>query len=728
MSKYLRQSTAGQKKTIGPFVDDEDFVTLEDGLTIANTDIKLAKDGGTSVNKNSGGATNTVNGTYSVTFDATDSNTVGELAVSVKVAGALVYTTTFTVLEPVVFDALFADGADGELPADVVKINGATTALGNLEDMYDGTGYLDDSAPSSRSQVDGIGGSSGGSVNIECTEDNTGGAIDPSSVVFVGSVVSGTFANLETADGNLHEIDDVGDVIRVVYGYSVGGGRKATALNIQNFMNSISDEMFIKVYDHVGATWDIVAVLDGTNSTTPVQLPTIPLLLKHTGISGAELGKVYVQFDTVTTTPATLGNDLALVSAVNIGQSVGYADGAFWCSDSGVSGTEVYTNGTADNPCPFADALTMNASLPLGRFRITPGSTVTLTSAADSFAFAGSNWSLSLNGQSIDNAYFSGAVVTGIGEATTSRPTFDKCAIAAATIPPAILLDCSIGYNSGTFTAPAGSGEYLFDRCLSAVAGQLSPVMDFSAVTGTTGVNNRGWNGGATYTLNSNCTLSHEVSEGGGTTVTTGGADVEVRGITRELTLVMSAAETIQFVGITGDVNISGTTTGTVKLEGISTIVNDTSVTANVTDNTVRRSEQDDTKTLATTIDSVTSQFAFTEVGLVDANALAIDSNTAAAVVLALSSGVMRVGTVTADTTPTTTAFSASYTEAVNAVSDVERTRPIVWLTGALKDQQSYVEATVNVDANTTTYTVVGSGTNGEMTAAPSTSDQFLIL
>ena len=58
----LRQSTASQDVIIGAFIDDTDFKTPETGLTIANTDIKLMKDGAASVNKNSGGATHRIKG------------------------------------------------------------------------------------------------------------------------------------------------------------------------------------------------------------------------------------------------------------------------------------------------------------------------------------------------------------------------------------------------------------------------------------------------------------------------------------------------------------------------------------------------------------------------------------------------------------------------------------------------------------------------------------------
>lgn len=123
---FLKQSTASQTRTIGSFVDDTDFKTVENGLTIANTDIKLKKNGATAVNKNSGGATSDVNGMYALTFDATDTNTVGELDVSVLVSGALVVWKTFFVLEEAVFDLFFGAASTGEVVLQGVTHTGAT--------------------------------------------------------------------------------------------------------------------------------------------------------------------------------------------------------------------------------------------------------------------------------------------------------------------------------------------------------------------------------------------------------------------------------------------------------------------------------------------------------------------------------------------------------------------------------------------------------------------------
>jgi hypothetical protein len=135
MPGFLKQATAAQSRAIGPFLDDTDFKTAETGLTIANTDIKLVVNGGASANKNSGGGTHRINGVYGVTFDATDTATVGEMEVSVVVAGALPVFDKFFVVEEAVYDQLFAASALGYIanaPVNVAQFGGSnlTSASG----------------------------------------------------------------------------------------------------------------------------------------------------------------------------------------------------------------------------------------------------------------------------------------------------------------------------------------------------------------------------------------------------------------------------------------------------------------------------------------------------------------------------------------------------------------------------------------------------------------------
>lgn len=108
---YLKQSTASQAILIGPFVDSTDGATAETALSIANTDIRLSKNGGNLAAKNSGGATHDEAGWYQITLDATDTNTVGTLQGHVKMSGALMVHFEATVVEEAVYDMLFASGA-----------------------------------------------------------------------------------------------------------------------------------------------------------------------------------------------------------------------------------------------------------------------------------------------------------------------------------------------------------------------------------------------------------------------------------------------------------------------------------------------------------------------------------------------------------------------------------------------------------------------------------------
>ncbi len=114
-------------------IDNTDFKTPKTGLTIANTDIKLIFEGGTTqTSKNSGGATEIGStGTYYCTFDATDSATLGRLHIDIQKAGALPYFMDTEVLPALVWDALYA-ASGGAIMSDVqtIKTQAVTCAAG----------------------------------------------------------------------------------------------------------------------------------------------------------------------------------------------------------------------------------------------------------------------------------------------------------------------------------------------------------------------------------------------------------------------------------------------------------------------------------------------------------------------------------------------------------------------------------------------------------------------
>lgn len=124
---------------MGPFLDSTDGDTNETALTIAQADIRLSKNGGTwAQSSNIAGATHMENGYYSVPLDATDTNTLGHLRISIHVTGALAVWEDLMVLPANAYDALVA-GTD-TLEADLTQIGGVAQSATDLKDFAD-AGY-----------------------------------------------------------------------------------------------------------------------------------------------------------------------------------------------------------------------------------------------------------------------------------------------------------------------------------------------------------------------------------------------------------------------------------------------------------------------------------------------------------------------------------------------------------------------------------------------------------
>jgi hypothetical protein len=125
---YLKQSTDSQEIPLGYFVDSTDGDTEETGLTIINTDIKIWKNGATTLaNKHSGGALHISNGIYYATLDATDTDTLGSMVIFVHVTGALTVRVEAVVLAANIFDSLI--GNSDRLQIDCRELGDANLAL-----------------------------------------------------------------------------------------------------------------------------------------------------------------------------------------------------------------------------------------------------------------------------------------------------------------------------------------------------------------------------------------------------------------------------------------------------------------------------------------------------------------------------------------------------------------------------------------------------------------------
>lgn len=125
--RFLRQSTAVDLP-IGPFLDASDGITPETALTLTQPDIRLKKVGGAWAQKNAAQTlSHEENGYYEVSFDTTDTNTLGPMRLAVNESGALPIWDDFMVIPPEVYDGLFGSGVAEPTgvfawPANLLKI------------------------------------------------------------------------------------------------------------------------------------------------------------------------------------------------------------------------------------------------------------------------------------------------------------------------------------------------------------------------------------------------------------------------------------------------------------------------------------------------------------------------------------------------------------------------------------------------------------------------------
>lgn len=208
----LQQSTASQAVKFGPFVSSTDGNTESTALTIANTDIKCSKNGGTLTSKNAGGGTHDANGWYTVTFDATDTNTAGRLQCFVHVAGALPVFREFMVYPTANYAAIFstAPGAAGGLF--IAGTNAATTITTGLTTTFTGnltgsvgsvTGAVGSVTGAVGSVTGNVGGNVTGSVGSiasagisEASFATTAGSFKPLGIIDQGTAQSATSTTL----------------------------------------------------------------------------------------------------------------------------------------------------------------------------------------------------------------------------------------------------------------------------------------------------------------------------------------------------------------------------------------------------------------------------------------------------------------------------------------------------------------------------------------------------
>jgi hypothetical protein len=197
--KLLKQSTA---KTIKVLMQSSTDASRQTGLSVAQADIRLSKDGADfAQTSNAAGGTHNENGYYSIPLSTTDTNTLGTLIVDVVKSGSLPTPMTFEVVTAAIYDAFVAGSAN--LGVDVVAISGDAGAADNAEAAFDGTGF-------------NVG---NGAIVSASVTGNIGGSV-ASVVGAVGSVTGNVGGSVASVDGNVG--GSVGSVVGNVGGDVIG--------------------------------------------------------------------------------------------------------------------------------------------------------------------------------------------------------------------------------------------------------------------------------------------------------------------------------------------------------------------------------------------------------------------------------------------------------------------------------------------------------------------------
>ena len=341
------------------------------------------------------------------------------------------------------------------------------------------------------------------------------GAVDAAALATdaVQEIVDGVLDEVNTSGA--HNVNNsVGKQIRegtaaiaVSSGTCQATGQTTTNVRIAASENSTDD-----VYTHKR-----IVFTDGTNAAFDAIVTSYDGTNKDCTISPA----LSVACDNTT--------DYEIVAAIchTETQRPGYGDAIHIDTVSGTAGTELYVNGTIDNPVDsIADASTLLSSLNFHRLEIADGSNITLAQGYTGVSFMGGDYTMVLGGQALTNCDVSGARLSG---ACTGTVIFERCIIdSATTLPPCAVRDSYMGNTTVTF---GSAGDYYFNDCRSRVPGSGSPTIDLGAALGASNLSIRNYSGGITL---SNIASGDVATIGGPDmgTVTLNGADgtVDVRG------------------------------------------------------------------------------------------------------------------------------------------------------------------------------------------------------
>jgi hypothetical protein len=342
---FLKQSTAVDV-LIGPFVDEDDGKTAETGLTISQADVKLSKNGQALAQKNDNtSAAADANGYYNCELDATDTNTCGQLTLIVHESGALPIRLDYHVIEEAIYDSLYAASSAGfdsnqrtnvgrwlsqavtlstgnKPDVNIDEISDDTTAPGNLELMYDGTGYAGGTTKLDVNTVQ-ISADTTAADNAEAFFDGTGYAggtikLDVNVATWLASAVTLSPTNLP--DVNIAEISDDSDaadnlelITELGRGVTINATGGTTGQDADDLVDDVWDES-LRGNDHNTrhtAGWRLRRASGGTSEATV-----------HSGTAqGGSANTIIFDTDALTTNNIYRGNLVNITGGTGVGQT-----------------------------------------------------------------------------------------------------------------------------------------------------------------------------------------------------------------------------------------------------------------------------------------------------------------------------------------------------------------------------------------------------------------------
>ncbi|MEE9159926.1 MAG: hypothetical protein V3U60_16265 [Gammaproteobacteria bacterium] len=318
------------------------------------------------------------------------------------------------------------------------------------------------------------------------------GSVNTTAESFVETVGGGE-TNSYTAtlqlDGVLHSLAP--DVIDTdgYYQFDIGGNGVPSSITWEGYANHNGDSYAVYAYNYGTTTYEQIGTIIGAPQIL-VGVEIFNLTTNHVG-TGVDLGKV--RFRILSVDGINFSTDRIYCSYAVVAQSVGYANGALWLNTAASNtNTEPHVDGVADNPVStLAALLTLSGTVGLNRFQMAQGSALTFVGTMDNYELLGLDYSIDLNGQQVDNSTITGAVVTGVCTGNGGSLLLERCKIGPSTFPEVSTLGSAL---VGPIVL-SESGVYFYDRCSSAIAGQVAVVIDYGAA-GAQELNMRHHSGG----------------------------------------------------------------------------------------------------------------------------------------------------------------------------------------------------------------------------------------